>query len=363
MKVMCMYLPQYHAFRENDEWWGEGYTEWTAVKRARPLYKGHIQPKVPLGGNYYDLSDESGMTWKWQAKLAETYGIYGFSVYQYWFTGKQLMEKPLEILLRHPEIPLRYNICWANETWTRTWYQLENEILMKQEYGGEEEWEMHFSYLLPFFKDERYIKIDGKPVFQIYRTKDIERLAEMTAYFRKRAREEGFSGIFFVSGNTAGALEDREGLMDGYYDFEPGYTLKHDFSSWQRTWYNGTVFLKTLLNKCRRKKILERSIPSDWILNAVERRRYGEKEFPGLIADWDNTPRRDYKGLVYRGTNPKRFGEVLRTLARKVEGREADFVYINAWNEWGEGAVLEPDEVKKYAYLEEVRRVTSERLG
>ena len=303
------------------------------------------------------------MTWKWQAKLAETYGIYGFSVYQYWFTGKQLMEKPLEILLRHPEIPLRYNICWANETWTRTWYQLENEILMKQEYGGEEEWEMHFSYLLPFFKDERYIKIDGKPVFQIYRTKDIERLAEMTAYFRKRAREEGFSGIFFVSGNTAGALEDRGGLMDGYYDFEPGYTLKHDFSSWQRTWYNGTVFLKTLLNKCRRKKILERSIPSDWILNAVERRRYGEKEFPGLIADWDNTPRRDYKGLVYRGTNPKRFGEVLRTLARKVEGREADFVYINAWNEWGEGAVLEPDEVKKYAYLEEVRRVTSERLG
>ena len=363
MKVMCMYLPQYHAFRENDEWWGEGYTEWTAVKRARPLYKGHIQPKVPLGGNYYDLSDESGMTWKWQAKLAETYGIYGFSVYQYWFTGKQLMEKPLEILLRHPEIPLRYNICWANETWTRTWYQLENEILMKQEYGGEEEWEMHFSYLLPFFKDERYIKIDGKPVFQIYRTKDIERLAEMTAYFRKRAREEGFSGIFFVSGNTAGALEDRGGLMDGYYDFEPGYTLKHDFSSWQRTWYNGTVFLKTLLNRCRRKKILERSIPSDWILNAVERRRYGEKEFPGLIADWDNTPRRDYKGLVYRGTNPKRFGEVLRTLARKVEGREADFVYINAWNEWGEGAVLEPDEVKKYAYLEEVRRVTSERLG
>lgn len=359
MRVMCMYLPQYHEFSENNAWWGEGYTEWTAVKRAKPLYKGHKQPKVPLGGRYYDLSDESGETWKWQAELAREYGIYGFSIYQYWFTGKQLMEKPLEILLAHPEIKLRYNICWANESWTRTWYDLENEVLMEQRYGKEKEWEMHFSCLLRFFRDERYIKEDGKPVFQIYRTKDIKDLKEMLAYFRRRAKEEGFPGLYVISGNTAGELEDREGLVDGYYNFEPGYTLKHDFSPGQRLWYNSSVLLKTLGNRCRKKKVLERSIPAEWILKAIERRSYGETEFPGLIADWDNTPRRDYKGLVYKGTNPERFGRTLAILQEKVRGKRADFVYINAWNEWGEGAVLEPDEEKKYAYLEEVKRVTA----
>ena len=135
MKAICMYLPQYHTFPENDKWWGEGYTEWTAVKRGRPLFKGHVQPRRPLDGRYYDLGKDGEATLRWQASLAEKYGIYGFAFYQYWFKGEQLMKRPMEILRDHPDIPLRYCICWANESWTRTWYGLSEEVIMKQDYG------------------------------------------------------------------------------------------------------------------------------------------------------------------------------------------------------------------------------------
>lgn len=361
MKVICMYLPQYHEFKENSEWWGEGYTEWVAVKRAQPLFKGHIQPKVPIDGHYYDLVKEGVETLMHQAELANQYGVYGFSFYQYWFCGRQLMEQPMELLLAHPEIPLRYQICWANESWTRTWYGLQSEVLMEQTYGGEKEWEQHFQYLLRFFQDERYIKIDNKPVFQIYRTMDIECLPQMLAYFHKRAAEEGFDGIYVVSGNTAGQLETRRNLIDGYYNFEPGFTLKHHLSSIKKMQYNVSVFVRTMYNKISKKKVLERIIPAKWILDSIERRSYDENEYPGLIVDWDNTPRRSYKGLLYKGTNPARFEQVLRTLKDKLKDREQDFIYINAWNEWGEGAHVEPDQETGYGYLEAIRAVTAEK--
>ena len=146
-----MYLPQYHEIEENNKWWEPGYTEWTAVKRAKLLDKAHKQPRVPLNDNYYDLSDETGSVWMWQANLAKEYGVYGFCIYHYWFKGKQLLEKPMEILLLHPEIDINYTICWANETWTKTWYGLETEILMKQEYGEQADWDKHFEYLCRFF--------------------------------------------------------------------------------------------------------------------------------------------------------------------------------------------------------------------
>ena len=167
MRVMALYLPQYHCFKENDEWWGKGYTEWTAVKRGKPLFKNHVQPRVPLNGNYYDLDKEGLDTLRWQAKLAKEHGIYGFSIYQYYFKGHKLMQRPMEILIENPDIDINYCICWANETWTRTWYGLESEVLIEQEYGDEKDWGEHFDYCLRFFKDERYIKIDNKPHLQI----------------------------------------------------------------------------------------------------------------------------------------------------------------------------------------------------
>ncbi len=357
MRVMCMYLPQYHTFPENDAWWGKGYTEWTAVKSGEPLFQGHQQPRVPLNERYYDLEKDAVATFTWQAELAKKYGIYGFSIYQYWFCGRQLMGRPMEILREHTEIDLRYCICWANETWTRTWYGLADQILMEQTYGTKEDWKRHFDYLLRFFADERYIKVDNQPVLQVYRTFDIAALEEMKACFNQWAIEAGFRGIYLVSGKTAGRQETRSAAIDGYYYFEPGYSLKHSLNVAQRCSYNLSVLWRTVCNRLRKRKLLERRIPAEWIYRAIERREYAANEFPGLIPNWDNTPRRKYKGLIYRGTNPERFERVLRTLQQKVAGDREDFIFINAWNEWGEGAVLEPDETDGYGYLEAIARV------
>jgi len=352
MKILAMYLPQYHTFPENDEWWGKDYTEWTAVKRGTPLFKGHVQPRIPLNNNYYDLVNDGVNTWRWQANLAKEYGIYGFSIYQYWFSKeKQLMNRPMEILYENPDIDINYCICWANESFTRTWYGLANQVLMEQIYGDEEEWKAHFDYNLKFFKDKRYIKIDNKPLFQIYKTADIECLDKMIRCFDEWAKEEGFGGIYVVSGKTAADQDTRKELIDGYYYFEPGYTLKHGFKTMHRLSYNASVFVNSLLNKVLKKQYLERSIPINRIYDGIVKRDYMDNEFPCIFPDWDNTPRRSYKGLVYKGASADKFRKALRELIDK----NPEFIYINAWNEWGEGAYLEPDEYRKYAFLEAVK--------
>ena len=167
MKIIAFYLPQFHNIPENDEWWGDGFTEWTNVKKAKPLYEGHMQPRVPLGGNYYNLLDDNVKIW--QADLAKKYGVYGFCYYHYWFNGKMLLEKPMEQMLANKEVDIPFCICWANEPWTKAWVGDERKLLIAQEYGQEEEWKQHFMYLLPFFKDERYITKNGKPLFVFYR--------------------------------------------------------------------------------------------------------------------------------------------------------------------------------------------------
>ena len=359
MKVMCMYLPQFHSFPENDEWWGRGYTEWVAVKRARPLYKGHIQPKVPQGGRYYDLDADGVETLKYQAELARKYGVYGFAIYQYYFNGKTLMEKPLRTLLENPGIDIRYNICWANETWTRTWYGLSDQVLMAQEYGNKKDWKRYFDHMLPYFKDERYIKVGNRPVWQIYKTFDIPVFEEMAACFNEWARAEGFDGVYIISGRTAAGCDSRSKVIDGYYYFEPGYSLKNDMGPAGKMLYNAGTYVRSLRNRLVGEKngfILERRIDARRIMRSIAERDYAENEFPGIIPDWDNTPRRGYKGLVYMGTSPELFEKTLKTLRDKVSTHPVDFVYVNAWNEWGEGAYVEPDEEKGFAYLEAIKR-------
>lgn len=352
MRVLALYLPQFHRFDENDQWWGEGYTEWTAVKSAKPLYKGHIQPRVPMGGDYYDLSDQEAAALSKQAELAREYGIYGFVFYHYYFKGQKLMELPAEILLRHKEIDLKYCLDWANETWTRAWYGRMEDVLIRQEYGDKKDWKEHFDYLIQFFKDERYIKIDNKPVLCIYRTFDIEHLDKMRAYFEERAREEGFDGIYLIGGRVAERLDDRD-LCDAWYYFEPGYSLKRSLTPFGTFCYNASTAIRGAVNTVFKTQILERRIPIRRIYDSILSREYGKNEYPGLIARWDNTPRRGYKGLVYTGGSPELFGDALCKLSRKID--KDSFLFINAWNEWGEGAMLEADEAEGYAYLQKVK--------
>jgi hypothetical protein len=355
-----MYLPQYHEIDENNLWWGKGYTEWSALKSAQPLFKGHYQPKVPLNNNYYDLAEENANTWKWQAKMARNYGIHGFCIYHYWFNGKQLLQKPLEVLLQHPEIDINFSMCWANETWTKTWYGLEKEVLIEQVYGEEADWKKHFLYLLQFFKDKRYIKINNKPMLNIYRSSDIEKLDEMLNCWNELAVDNGFDGVYIVVANNNGRLEERDNLVDAYYNFEPGYSLKHKMNVLQTFKYNLSILIRQEANRIFKLKILERVVDAKLINKLMLRRTETTSKpvYRGAFPMWDNTPRRSYKGMLYKNSTPEVFYDSLRNT--EPDRFELDYIYINAWNEWGEGAYLEPDEVNGYKYLEVIKKFICE---
>ncbi len=358
MKILAMYLPQYHEVKENNEWWGKGYTEWTAVKQAKSYFEGHIQPKIPLENNYYDLADETASAWKWQSELAKKYNVYGFVIYHYWFkTGKQLLEKPMEILLQHKEIDINYCVCWANETWTRTWYGLENQVLMKQEYGDIEEWTNHFNYLLPFFNDNRYIKINNKPMINIYHTAEIDCLSQMIECWNSLAIDNGFEGVYIVSSNSTAEIDYRKDLFDAYYNFEPAYTQKHKYTKINKLTYRLGVAYKTLMNKFLKNKKIERVIDGKKFFKIMKKRDLisSNNIFPGAFPQWDNTPRRKYKGTYFKNMTPELFFEQLKYAQEKYDNPE--FVYVNAWNEWGEGAFLEPEENQKYAYIDILKKI------
>lgn len=359
MRALALYLPQYHQIPENDEWWGEGYTEWTAVRDAKSMYRNHVQPKVPLNSNYYDLVKDGVNTWTWQADLANRSGIYGFCIYHYWFNGKLLLERPMEILLENSQIKLRYCICWANEPWARTWDGKPTSVLMNQVYGGERDIVDHFNYLLQFFKDDRYIKINNKPMVNLYRSVNITYLDEMITIWNKKAIENGFDGIYWVSALTSEKNDDREELFDHYYYFEPGFTLKNDIGSLNRMGYLIQSELRHLVNKFRKIKTVERRININILWRRIEKRTLSPKISPGTVVSWDNTPRKKEMGTVISHSTPAGFERNIKVLESLYPKEE--FLYINAWNEWGEGTYLEPDEQFKDGYLKAVEKALLER--
>ncbi len=224
MKIIAFYLPQFHTIPENDDFWGKGFTEWTNVRNAKPLYEGHHQPVVPLNNHYYDLSDVSTM--EWQADIARKYGVYGFCIYHYWIEGRKLLEKPLEQLLEHPEIPMRYCISWANHHWTDSWAGTK-KMLIAQTYGGKEDWDAHFDYFLPFFKDSRYITEDEKPLLLIFNPEDIPNRNAMMDYWQERAKKNGLKGISFAYQNYYfGIKKNRDDSRFDYgVEHQPAYAF------------------------------------------------------------------------------------------------------------------------------------------
>ena len=362
MKILAMYLPQFHEVKENNEWWGDGYTEWNAVRNAKPLFNGHVQPRIPLNENYYDLGNPNANTWAWQASLAKQYGVYGFCIYHYWFkNGRKILEKPMEILLRHPEIDVRYCVCWANETWRRSWYGQSYEILLEQSYGEEKEWRDHFEYLLPFFKDKRYILVDNKPMINVYRTFEIENFKLMRECWEELAKQNGFSGVHIVSGTGLHGMDNRRDLFDAYYEFEPGFSLVHNLSWIRRKEYYAKGIVNHLRNKLFHTKLLERKINIEWLYKAsldflTKCQNQGITIYPGVCPMWDNSPRRGHLGFVTTNSTPQLFYQQLKNLGRFLPASPNDFLYINAWNEWGEGTYLEPDEHFKFAYLSAIKK-------
>ena len=359
-RIYALYLPQYHEIRENNEWWGKGYTEWNAVKRAAPLFKGHCQPKIPLNNNYYDLSDETGSVWEWQASLANQYGIEGFCIYHYWFKNcRKLLEKPMEILLSHKEINIKFFICWANEPWKRTWYQNNGTVLVEQDYGDAGEWKKHYEYLRQFFMDDRYLKINGKPVIAIYKTLDIVDLSLMKELWNKLANNDGFEGVYILGAKTAFEQETRMKIVDGEYLFEPAYTMHYQFNVFDNIVRLFSKVGRTLINYFKKEKLITNVVNMKTVYKRIKRPKklISSDIFCGLCPSWDNTPRKQNKGTFFKNASPELFEKALKKFySDKSFG---DILMINAWNEWGEGAFLEPSEDLKYGYLEAIKNATS----
>lgn len=349
MKTVAMYLPQFHRTPENDAWWGEGFTDWVSARGAEPLFEGHYQPHIPLDHNYYDLSDAD--TLRWQSSLMKKYGIDALCFYHYYFEGgRKILEKPVEMLLANGDIDIPWCFCWANESWVRSWGRLAgtnawnekwdmqsqkvdkgNAVLLNQAYGDSGDWEKHFYDLLPFFRDERYLKMDGRPVFVIYRTGLVDCLGDMLACWDRLSAENGLQGIYYIGINPSAAQRRH---IDAELYHEPARSLPY-FTENQYVNHEYHVGYQ---------EIWER------ILHTPLQRR---KVYYGGFVSYDDTPRRGNRGIVVTDASPELFGKYLSRLMKKNEEAGNDITFINAWNEWGEGMHLEPDEQNGLAYLEQ----------
>lgn len=363
MKIIAFYLPQFHAIPENDEWWGEGFTEWVNVKKAKVFFENQYQPRIPLNENYYNLLDDNVKLW--QVKLAKENGIYGFCFYHYWFNGHMLLEKPTAQFLNNKELNMPFCLSWANEPWTKAWVSKNDAILIDQEYGREKEWEAHFDYLIQFFKDPRYIKNNGKPLFVIYRPEQIECLNEMLDLWQKLAQKSGLPGIDFAYQHiTFDLLEDKDDSRFKYnIEYEPCYALHNYLSSSKKSIIN---FMKKIDDisffLCKRKlsefylaNVRKYSYDEIW-KSSINHKPENEKNIPGAFVDWDNTPRRGSKGVAYTGANPEKFEKYLIQKIEKAKTEyKSDMMFLFAWNEWAEGGYLEPDEKFKDGYLKALK--------
>lgn len=365
-KVLSIYLPQFHAIPENDEWWGQGFTEWTNVKRGKPFYHGHYQPREPLYDDYYDLSDLRVL--EKHTRMARKAGISGFCFYHYYFRGKTLLEKPIEDYRNRSKEQFPYCLIWANQSWERTWYRASagNKVLLRQTYGEEDDWRRHFYYLLDFFEDSRYIKINNKPLYIIYIPQDINCRKQMFALWQKLAKEHGFDGIYLVAMNTSYGKDNNCSLYDAFMDFEPLSSFRND-----KTWRKHLDYWKSChsdlvdRNHCGwLNKIGARNTYSyTYLCKAIERKAKmsGDKTLPGIFPGWDNTARKDEAGVIVSGSTPEKFKVHLSKMLRIADIHEKKFIFLNAWNEWSEGAYIEADKKYGYAYLRGMKDVLERR--
>lgn len=367
MKIIPVYLPQFHRIPENDKWWGEGFTEWVNVRNAKPLYHGHKQPRIPLNGNYYDLSDIE--TLRWQTKIARKYGIYGFAMYHYWFNGHLLLEKPMELLFSNPDIDINYCISWANHDWNDSWKAIDGKVktLIYHDFDDENDWIEHFNYMLKFFKDPRYIKEDGMPILIIYVPQVISKITKMLDKWTEMALENGFNGLKYVYQNVSAWIDtnwDRSRFSYGI-QFQPDYVRRTSENIFRKYFNNWIIkksrrikhFLGINTSVLPVKKILKLAdYDEDW-KKVLALRDKDNATIAGAFVDWDNTPRRKQAGWAYYNASPEKFKQYFKQLILNVRKyyNKNDMIFLFAWNEWAEGGYLEPDECNGFKYLEAIR--------
>jgi len=352
MRAIAFYLPQFHPIPENDKWWGPGFTEWTNVVKARPLFRGHYQPHLPADLGFYDLRLPEAR--EAQANLAHAYGISGFCYYHYWFNGTRLLHKPFDevLLSRTPKFP--FCLCWANENWTRRWDGLDQQVLIGQSHSVDDD-VRHADYLVRAFSDDRYIKADGRPVFLVYRTALLPDPAQTVKIWRERVRAAGFPDLYLVRVESWGDYTTPQAIgFDAAVEFAPdfGVLRPRDGSRWsvRRRLRNRLMRYKGHHVTSRYETLAQRMLA---------RPPVSYRQFRCVTPGWDNSPRRSSGAHIIVGSTPELYENWLRVVAtktRKIYSGDEAFVFINAWNEWAEGNHLEPDQRWGRAYLEATAR-------
>ena len=347
VRAIAFYLPQFHPFAQNDEWWGKGFTEWTNVGKARPLFPGHYQPHCPIHLGYYDLRVPQIM--QEQARLARNYGVSGFAYYFYWFAGQLLMETPLEAMLADPEVDLPFCMIWANENWTRRWDGQDQEVLIAQDHSLDDSSAM-LEYLRKFMEDDRYIRVNGKPLFIIYRATLIPDFAETLKMWRAEAKRMGLGDLYVVSAQTFGHADPRDLGLDAAIEFPPHNITPREVSG-----------LIPRLAKDFQGGIYEYP---EVVSTATRQDEPNYTLFRTCMLSWDNTARRNLRASVFTDFSLTRYAQWLSSNVERAakDPRRSDderLVFINAWNEWAEGTHLEPDQKHGFGYLEATRSVIS----
>ena len=365
-KVFAAYLPQYHETEDNNLFWGEGFTDWVGVKMAVPQFEGHYQPRIPLGGDYYNLLNVD--TIQRQAELATSYGITGFNIYHYWFKdGKQELEKPAELLLLHKEINIEYFFTWDNSAWRRTWgnvrgndwapvfdhnanSKVQGATLVPFEYGDDSQWKKHFEYLLPFFRDPRYLKIENKPVFMfINSNSEVETLRSMGEYWNRLAREAGFAGVYLA---TKRKNFFSKKVFDDEFFYEP------ETSAWGKRRAIEKRLQRSFKITPKRDGAVKYIYSYDKVWRRILKnaRRNIKNNIIGSFVRYDDTPRRGKDAMIILGETPNLFEKYFSQLYKLCCENDKPILLLTAWNEWGEGAYIEPDEKDRCLYLEAIKK-------
>ncbi|MFH1552850.1 MAG: glycoside hydrolase family 99-like domain-containing protein [Candidatus Omnitrophota bacterium] len=353
VRLIAFFLPQFHPIPENDEWWGKGFTEWVNVKKAKPLFPGHYQPHIPGELGYYNLCDHSAR--EAQASLAREYGIHGFCYYHYWFNGRCLLGHPFDEVLSSGKPDFPFCLCWANENWTRRWDGRDKDILIEQRYSEMDDKE-HIRWLMKAFKDDRYIRVNGKPIFLVYRANRIADPVRTTSIWREEARCAGIGELFLCKVESFPDEFDLPGRLgfDAAVQFHP--TIR------------GVSFLRRFLSRSKglvsllgfNSGYLNNGIYcyDDYVRRIMSICEPAYKEFPCVMPGWDNSPRRRKNATIFIHNTPETYGRWLKSAIesslKSFQGSER-LVFINAWNEWGEGNHLEPCQKWGRAYLEATR--------
>jgi len=353
IKPIALYLPQYHPIPENDEWWGKGFTEWTNVTKAKPLFEDHYQPHLPADLGFYDLRLEEARLA--QESMAKQYGIYGFCYYHYWFNGKRLLFEPLDRKLKNKTEDLPFILCWANENWTRAWDGMDKEVLLRQEFNIQDDLD-HIRFLCRhFFTDDRYIKVNGKPAFIFYRPQLFPDIENTLHVWREEAMKCGVGELhlgYFQSFNYK--IDPKETGFDFAVEFQPDFANLPENKP--LSFVESVKYALKMQSQSKRRRVF---FDYEEFSKQQLQKKHINGIYPCITPMWDNSARRKINPFILHDSTPEKYGKWLARIRDEYpwQNSDANFLFINAWNEWAEGNHLEPCQKWGREYLEETAKI------